>query len=243
MSVIFAVIWGAVSAFALVVVVGHALRAGRKLADVRGTPTSPIARAPSSGRVEIAGKVVAGPEGAARSPVLGVDAVTWWTQISEDLGSARKILATLERDADFFVDDGSGALARVSPKNAKVMLAPQRTAGPEAEARAHALAVAAKPDIDPKRVFFSETVLAPGDAVYALGEASLDSGGPVPAAYRDRPSRILVVTAPAGGELLLGDDERAVAAQLAVRRTILWCAAAGLVVVGAFPAIAAALGH
>ena len=97
--------------------------------------------------------------------------------------------------------------------------------------------------LDTLVVFFSETVLAPGDAVYALGEASLDSGGPVPAAYRDRPSRILVVTAPAGGELLLGDDERAVAAQLAVRRTILWCAAAGLVVVGAFPAIAAALGH
>ncbi len=239
MDAVFAIIWGITSALGLVFVVGHALRASRRLAEVRSTPTSPIASAPSSGPVEIAGKAVAGPAGDAPSPVLGVPAVAWWTQISEDIGSARKVLDTLERDADFFVDDGSGAVARVSPKNAKVMLAPQTTGEPEVKARALALATAAKPDIDPARVFFSEIVLRPGDPVYVLGEASTDAGGPAPAAYRDRPSRVLVVTAPAGGELVIGDDERAVVAKLSLQRTILWCAAVVLVVVGIVPTIMA----
>lgn len=219
-AVIFMILWAGVSLLMAWIFLRQARELTRRIAAIEGTPTSAIASAPTDGPVELTGRVVAGDSGVAPSPILAVPAVWWSSTVSEDIGSSSRTVTSVSRDEDFFIDDGSGALARVSPVGAKTEIEPEMSSNePEVKERVLGLARLVRRDISPKSLTFSEVVLREGAKIYVIGEATAGEAGPVPAAYRDRPSRVLRVVATADRELLISDrDEAQLLSKLKVRR-------------------------
>src|SRR4051812_43475617 len=88
---------------------------------IMSTPTSPIRQAPG-GLVEVKGRIVPSEQGVLQTPFSGRHAV--WARITVQERRQRgrsSYWATIINEVDarsFFVDDGSGELARVLPQNA-----------------------------------------------------------------------------------------------------------------------------
>ena len=181
------------------------------------TPTSQIRQA-QGGLVEIKGRIQPSEQGLLQAPFSGRHAV--WARITVQEYRSRgrsSYWATVVNETDtrsFFVDDGSGEYARILPMAANVMLEPQSVAssGTFNDAQPHLEAFLKSRGLSStgmlgfnKRMRYQEELLAPGDALYALGPSRRDAGPPVNDGYRMVPSSQLVLHAMPGaeGELIL----------------------------------------
>lgn len=182
------------------------------------TPTTPVVHAPGNGVVEIKGRIVPSEHGVVQTPFSGRHAV--WTRITvQELRRSGKnsYWHTIITEIDgriFMVDDGSGQHARVMPVGANVVLEKQNIAssGTFNDAPPHLEAFLASRGHKStswvgfnKSMRYEEEVLAPGDALYALGPSRREAGPPVADAYRMSPGSQLVLFHGMGpeGELLL----------------------------------------
>jgi hypothetical protein len=182
------------------------------------TPTSPVTQAPGNGPVEIKGRIVPGEQGVVLAPFSGRQGVWVKIGVSEYRSTGRSgYWATLVDETDFrpfFVDDGSGAMARVDPIGANVILDANTVAssGTFSDASPHVQGFLASRGLSTtnwlgfnKRMRFTEQVLLPGNPLYALGPSRREAGPPVNDGYRMVPGSQLVLFAMPGevGELIL----------------------------------------
>jgi hypothetical protein len=184
---------------------------------ILATPTSPIRQAPG-GVVEVKGRIAPSEQGLLQTPFSGRHAV--WARITVQERRQRgrsSYWATIVNEVDgrsFFVDDGSGEMARILPQNATVILDRQSVAnsGTFKDAPPHLEAFLRSRGKTSTGLFgfnkqmrYEEEILAPGDALYALGPSRRDAGPPVSDGYRMVPSSQLVFFAAHGndGELIL----------------------------------------
>jgi hypothetical protein len=182
------------------------------------TPTLPVAQAPGGGVVEIKGRIVPGEQGVVQAPFSGRPAVWCRIHVEQYRSSGRSgRWVTLHKEVDtrpFYVDDGSGQTARVMPHGAEVLLESQNVAssGTFNDAAPHLEAFLASRGLKStnwlgfnKRMRYSEEVLSPHDALYALGPSRREAGPPVYDGYRMAPGSQLVMFGDVGpeGELLL----------------------------------------
>lgn len=190
----------------------------RRRQRILATPTSPIAQAPGNGPVEIKGRIVPGEQGVLQTPFSGRHAVWCRITVLEHRSSGRNSYwATILKEVDqreFFVDDGSGQLAKIIPHGADVLLDTQNVAnsGTFNDASPHLQAFLASRGHSTqswlgfnKSMRYTEEVLAPSDPLYALGPSRRDPGPPVNDGYRMSPSSQLVIFAGQGepNELIL----------------------------------------
>lgn len=187
-------------------------RASGRLARLKATETSRIADAAPGGVVELAGKAIATDESAlVEAPLSKTRCLYWRVRIEESHGSATKRVAEATDGCDFFVDDDSGALARVMLGEATVVATRSTSFGDEEGAKR----LLAKLGVDKpiSKLLWYEEALREGDDVYVLGfgrATALPDGAP----FRRGRERIVVV-APEGGELLVSvGDEAALAFRL-----------------------------
>jgi hypothetical protein len=97
-------------------------RTRRSLARMAAQPTSRIADAPTTGLVELAGVAKPIDANVLEAPLSGTKCVWWRVQIDEVNGSSFNRVIRKSEACDFYVDDDSGALARVRARQAKVEL-------------------------------------------------------------------------------------------------------------------------
>ena len=193
------------------------------------TPTSRIAEA-DGGIVEVAGRVVANDGGTFVSPFSNQIAV-YLNLIVEEYQQHGKTgrWETIFRDTRqqiFYIDDGSGQLARVDPQGARFVLDRTLIASsgllrepPHALGRFLAergVNRATRMGFN-RQLRFQEELLRPNDPVYALGPTNREAGPPNQEGYRTEPTtQLAFFSVGAGdGELLLSDkSERALASRL-----------------------------
>jgi hypothetical protein len=202
----------------------YLVRSGRKtgarLARMTAATTVRVADAPLSGIVELTGVARTIDEATlAVSPVDGTRCIFWRVRVDESRGSTMLKLVEETGAADFHLDDGSGAFARIRTEHATIG---RTTRIPDGLDRALADRFLAKHRIDKKfeDLLFFEDRIDPGADVYVLGEASAarDGAGEAGAGpFRsDRRERIVVdVPKEKGGELVVSvGDEAALAGKL-----------------------------
>lgn len=231
----------------ILLVVGLAVLAGnrrnfRRRQRILNTPTSPIAQAPGNGPVEIKGRIVPGEQGLLQTPFSGRHAVWCRVTVLEHRSSGKNSYwATILKETDqrdFFVDDGSGQVAKILPQGAEVILDAQNVAssGTFNDAAPHLLAFLSSRGHSTqsflgfnKSMRYEEEILTPNDPVYALGPSRREAGPPVHDGYRMAPSSQLILGAGQGEahELLLTNKSEE---QLVSR--LLWGFVAGLVCLG-----------
>ncbi len=182
------------------------------------TPTTPIAHAPGNTVVEIKGRILPGEQGLVQAPFSGRHAV-WCRVTVQELRRSGKsshwhtVLVEID-GRPFYVDDGSGQVARVMPGGANVILERQNVAssGTFNDAAPHLEAFLRSRGKQSttwlgfnKSIRYEEEVLAPHDALYALGPSRREPGPPVHDGYRMVPGTQLVLFHAMGGdgELLL----------------------------------------
>lgn len=215
----------------------------RRRKRILATPTSPIAQAPGNAPVEIKGRIVPGEQGVLQAPFSGRHAVWARITVMEHRQSGRSSYwATIIKEVDqreFFVDDGSGQLAKIVPQGAEVILDAQQVAssGTFNDASPHLQAFLASRGHSTtswlgfnKSMRYTEELLVPQDPLYALGPSRREAGPPVNDGYRMSPSSQLVLFAGMGEqhELILTNKSED---QLVSR--LLWGFVGGLVCAGA----------
>ena len=225
-----------------VIVALTGLKNYRRRQRILATPTSAIAQAPGNAPVEIKGRIVPGEQGVLQTPFSGRHAVWCRVSVLEYRSSGRSgHWVTILREVDqreFFVDDGSGQMAKIIPAGAEVILDQQQIAssGTFNDAPPHLQAFLASRGHSTqsflgfnKSMRYTEEVLAPNDPLYALGPSRREAGPPVNDGYRMAPSSQLVLGAGHGeaNELILTNksDEQLVS-------RLLWGFVSGLVITG-----------
>lgn len=211
------IIGGILFLFGVIVTVTN-IKNYKRRQRIVATPTSPIAQAPGNGVVEIKGRIAPSEQGLVQTPFSGRHAVWCRVTVQELRSSGRSSYwHTILTEVDgrlFMVDDGSGQMARVMPMGANVMLdkvsiASSGTfndAAPHLEAFLQSRGLKSTSWIGfNKSMRYEEEILAPNDALYALGPSRREPGPPVHDGYRMVPSSQLVMFHGAGpdGELLL----------------------------------------
>ncbi|MFO0665164.1 MAG: hypothetical protein U0174_14515 [Polyangiaceae bacterium] len=194
------------------------LKSMRRRKRILGTPTSPIAQAPGTGPVELKGRIVPSEQGVLAAPFSGRQGV-WvrvivqeWRQHGRS-GSWHTILNEID-SRSFFIDDGSGQMARVLPQGAEVILDTQTIgkSGTFNDAQPHFEGFLASRGLKStnflgfnKSMQYQEEIMVPNDNVYALGPSRREAGPPVNDGYRMVPSSQLIMFAGAGeaNELIL----------------------------------------
>ena len=200
---------------------------------VRAIPTSPISQA-TGGLVEIKGHIVPGEEGLAEAPISEQQVV--WARVTVEQTTAGgnqppSSTTVLEKITSnpFFVDDNSGEMARILPQGANVILDKQpaaksgtfHDASPRFEAflRSHDLSSKNFYGLN-KSLSCTEELLAPGDALYALGPSRREPGPPASGGSdMAAPSQLVMYPDPgAQGELILTNkSEKQLASRLTGR--------------------------
>src|SRR5258708_25768171 len=161
---------------------------------VRAVPRSPVSQA-TGGLVESKGHVVRGEEGLAEAPISDRQVV--WARVTVQQahtsgGNPPTTTWTTVLDEitcnPFFVDDNSGEMAHILPQGANVILDKQSAAksGTFHNASPRFEAFLRSRNLNSKNFFglnkslsCTEELLAPGDALYALGPSRRE---PVPPA-------------------------------------------------------------
>jgi hypothetical protein len=217
------VIGGILFVIGLVVTLSN-IKNFRRRQRIVATPTSPIARAPGGGVVEIKGRVQPSEQGLVQAPFSGRHAVWCRVTIQELRSSGRNTYwrtVLVEADArPFMVEDGSGQLARIMPAGANVVLDKQNIAssGTFNDAAPHLESFLQSRGLKStswlgfnKSMRYEEEVLVPGDPLYALGPSRREPGPPVHDGYRMVPGSQLVMAHGMGsnGELLLTNKSEA----------------------------------
>jgi hypothetical protein len=194
---------GAILAVIGVVLVLSGRKSMRRRKRIISTPTTPIAKA-SGGLIEVNGRIVASEQGMLVAPFSGRPAVWARVRVEEHRGSGKNSRwVTIVNETDerhFFVDDGSGELARVIPTSAEVLLDLQKVAssGTFNDAPPHLEQFLASRGIATTGFFgfnkslrYEEALLCPGDALYAIGRAER-AGGAGAGPFRQGPPGQLV---------------------------------------------------
>lgn len=200
------------------IVILMSLKSMRRRKRILGTPTSPIAQAPGNGPVELKGRVVPSEQGVLAAPFSGRQGV-WvrcivqeWRQHGRS-GSWHTILNEID-SRSFFIDDGSGQMARVLPQGSEVILDTQTIgkSGTFNDAQPHFEGFLASRGLKStnflgfnKSMQYQEEILMPSDNIYALGPSRREAGPPVNDGYRMVPSSQLIMFAGPGeaNELIL----------------------------------------
>jgi hypothetical protein len=202
---------------------------------VRAIPTSSISQS-TGGLVEIKGYIVAGEKGLVEAPISerqvvwarvtvqqahssgggdGAVPTTSWTTVLQEITGG-----------PFFVDDGSGEVARILPSGANVILDAKSVAesGTFYDASPGFEAFLLSHDLSSKNFFgfnktlsLREELLTPGDTLYALGPSRREPGPPASeGSDLAAPSQLVMYADPgAHGELILTNkSEKQLAARL-----------------------------
>jgi hypothetical protein len=201
----------------IVVLVNLKNLARRRL--ILDTPTSPIARAPGGGLVEVKGRIVPSEQGVIVGPFSGRQGVYVRVVVQEYRSSGKSghwyTVFNQAQEREFWVDDGSGQQARVRPTGASYILnmttvqtsGTFRDASPQVEAFLNYYGMKSTSWLGlNKSMRYQEEMLCPGDPLYALGPSARVQGGPaVHDGYRTVPGTILTMYATSGprGELIL----------------------------------------
>jgi hypothetical protein len=181
---------------------------------VIATPTSPIARSGDDEVVEIKGTAVASEQGTLQAPFSGRAAVFCRITVQErrSTGKSSHWHTVFEEvhARDFDIEDASGQQARIRTLNAKCVLDKRAisTSGIFDDPPPELVAFLQSRNVDSetwlgtnKRMQFLEEVIAPGEAVYAMGPAQREAG-PDPY-HNDAPASRLVLRNAGEGELEL----------------------------------------
>jgi hypothetical protein len=187
----------------------------RRRQRILSTPTTPIAECTGDSVVEIKGKVVASEQGSFKTPFSGRDAVFCRVTVQERRrNGSRQYWHTIVEEIEareFYVDDGSGQIAHINPRDANTLLDKQSVASsgmfndPPPQLVAFLDAHGVKSETwtgTNESMQYLEEVLAPGDALYAIGPCHREAG-PGPDANRDAPGSRLVMSGMAAGDLEL----------------------------------------
>jgi len=188
----------------------------RRRKRILDTPTSAVAHAPGNARVEVKGRIVPSEQGVVQAPFSGRYGV-WTRVVVQELRSAGKsrYWATIVDEMDcreFFVDDGSGQMARIHPRGANVILDRQNvaTSGTFNDAMPHLEGFLAARGLKStswlgfnKGMRYEEEILVAGEPLYALGPSTRQAGPPVSDGYRMAPSSQLVMYPMAGDDELI----------------------------------------
>jgi hypothetical protein len=178
----------------------------QRRARIKATPTSKVAQASGVGHVEINGSIVAGDNGVFATP-LGAKPAVWARVIVQELrrrGKSSTWVTIYKETYDrvFYVDDGSGESARVHTENAMMVLDQRQVASsgflrdppPQVQQFLAQRGIASEGMVFNRTLRFTEELLSPGDALYALGPSSREGGaggGP----FRQGPPGQLVLRA------------------------------------------------
>jgi hypothetical protein len=191
-------------------------RKSRLLATMNRTPTSRIRNA-QPGLVELAGVAVSAGE-LVTAPLTGAPCVYFRVAVDEPAGSSRSGVLDDAKWCDFYVDDGSGAVARLSGTTIHVKTATRVLDTEHADAvqrllTARGISTIAK---DVEQLTWFEERIDVGTPIYVLGEARRAPPRPANGAYRgDAARERFIVVAPEGGELVVSvGSEEALAAKL-----------------------------
>lgn len=205
----------------LFLVIGGFIIAGsagdwRRRQRIVGTPTTPIAQASGDCVVEVKGRVVPGEQGTFQTPFSGRAAVFCCVRVQEyrrrgKRGYWHTLVEEIE-PREFYIDDGSGQLARIATRTANMLLDKQSiaTSGTWSDPPPHLVGFLQARGVPTtswlgfnRSLRYQEEVLAPGDAVYALGPSHREAGPPVHDGYRMAPSSRLVMSGFGQGDLEL----------------------------------------
>jgi len=239
--IVFFILGGIALIIGLIVTLTN-LKNVRRRKRIMGTPTSPVAQAPGNGPVEIKGRVVAGEQGVLAAPFSGRHGVYVRVVVQELRSTGRSSYwATLVDETDlrpFYIEDGSGQMARVMPAGANVILDQTNVgnSGTFNDAPPHLIQFLAARGLSStswlgfnKRMRYDEQVLCVNDAVYALGPSAREAGPPVSDGYRMVPGSQLVMFAGQGEEfelILTNKTEEQLVSKL------LWGFVGGLITMG-----------
>jgi hypothetical protein len=203
---LFAILFG-IAPFGLALVfLRKALDIGASMALIVATPTSKIARARDGALVEVQGAALALNDRTVHAPLSGRAVLVCRLVIAHDIGSSREILVDTTEVTPFLIDDGSGALARIEPRGARLILDPTELRGPEVLARAtEYLGLRGIAGKEEEKLLCREHVITPGDPVFALGLCHHDKALPVSTGYRDRPAMQVILESAADSAMLLSN--------------------------------------
>ena len=177
------------------------------------TPTSPINEA-MGGMVEIKGRIVPGENGLLAAPLTGRKVV--WARVmveqQRSSGNNQTTWDTVLNEVSclpFLVEDGSGEAARILPDGARVILDESVVASsgtfhdppPQVEAFLRASDLDSKNFLGFRKTMrYAEELLAPGDALYAIGPSRRDPVPPPDDSFDIPPPNQLVMYADAGAD-------------------------------------------
>jgi len=151
------------------------------------TPTSPI-RGWAGGHVEVKGRAVPTEQGLLCAPFSGRHAVYCLAQVLEQSGGEGTWfpIASEVTAREFYVDDGSGERARLIPTGADFVLEAVEvfTPGPFKNPHRNCIAFLAQRGISTtthfgfnRRLRFEESLVIPGDLIYAIGPSQRGTFG------------------------------------------------------------------
>ncbi len=238
----FVLIVGGVLLLIGVIVTLSNLKNWKRRQRILNTPTSPIAQAPGNALVEVKGRIGPGEQGLVMAPFSGRQCV-WVRVLVQELRSTGRssYWATVCNETDgrpFYVDDGSGQMARIHPQNANIILDRQGigSSGTFNDPPPHLQAFLASRGLSAttwlgfnKSMRYEEEVLAAHDPLYALGPSTRSAGPPVQDGYRNAPGTQLemyVMPGPAGELILTNKTEEQLVSKL------FWGFVIGLVMMG-----------
>jgi E3 Ubiquitin ligase len=200
------------AAFFLLVGVSGGMLSLRRRWLIKATPTSRVREAPGGALVEIKGTVRAGEE-LVIAPLSGRPAVWFRAHVAESLGKSSRTLFAQTLSRPFFLDDGSGELARILPDGAsfELMIGGRRTLRGTGITPTvmELLGRSASPEVrSPQAVTYEESALSPGDELYVLGPSRREPGPAIPSPYRSNAATQLVVSRdPTSAQELLFSDQ------------------------------------
>ena len=191
------------------------------------TPTTPVAQAAGSGPVEVAGRIVPSEQGLITAPFSQRPAVWARVTVQQRIQAGRSSYwKTLHKEEDgrqFWIDDGSGQMARILPQGAQMNVTIETVGGSGMlrDAKPHVESFLAMRNLKStnmlgfnKTMKYTEEIVQPNEAAFALGPSRRDPGPPISDGYRMVPSTVLVMFSlpgPVGGEnelILSNKDEK-----------------------------------
>jgi hypothetical protein len=178
---------------------------------IMATPTTPVAQAAGNGPVEVAGRIVPSEQGLIAAPFSQRPAVwarvTVQQRVQAGKSSYWKTLHKEEDGRQFWIDDGSGQMARILPQGAQMNVNVETVGGSGIlrDAKPHVETFLQMRNIKStnmlgfnKTMKYTEEIMQPNEPAFALGPSRREPGPPISDGYRMVPSTVLVMYTPPG---------------------------------------------